>query len=675
STAYFFELSAQTATEKVVDNNTGEFYKFVTLAEDTVAPFIDVEIPSFVDSNELDIIGMTEINTLVELFVNGQAVTKTTFDDGEITLYNANLRPNQQNTILIRAIDAAGNTAEKTFNVFSDLVDPRITLTQPLPDIVAASSITVAGTISEQALLEVILDTAVVHNASVSSFSVNIPLKEGGNNLIIRATDGAGHVEEIDKTIISDTKPATITEIKPVAGSFYYEGRSIVDFEFLTEPDADVRIVLDSKGKLFIHDSTKRVGADGIVRYDNLDLEGIHFGPYSLEAEWVRAGPIPISTQPQISSYQTQIGTEASQRPVKIWIIVKDKAGHITTQQVSYTIGTCWSGELDFLILPLMEYQSPTLLSPERLAEGSEIATFVLNINYTGDAKPGEWQIQSIRFDKACRGGRAGEAPEFSLESDIRYDVACKILPNTPSMRERNSDGSLWYIRYNLGSTEEFTDFLESDWGNFAQHELVFPLKLTIRYKEKELDPLTNQIVWKTKTQTKCMSVAYFVDIPIDPRGILPDAMLEDWPKAMNETINDLTEIISNLEEVMEYVSIGCLSSMGVKFIVQIVRKIYCKLETRAALIWEKTPVGKRTGKEPMCPSNDEGRRSLPLNEQSRKGEKQTVPIAQSVRPTPYTKLKVVPGDDKTIYLKYRCPKCAGLWETEEKLYLLERWT
>ncbi|MBW2966296.1 fibronectin type III domain-containing protein, partial [Candidatus Woesearchaeota archaeon] len=129
STAYFFELSAQTATEKVVDNNTGEFYKFVTLAEDTVAPFIDVEIPSFVDTNELDIVGMTEINTLIELFVNGQAVTKTTFDDGEVTLYGVNLRPNQQNTILIRAIDAAGNTAEKTFNVFSDLVDPRITLT------------------------------------------------------------------------------------------------------------------------------------------------------------------------------------------------------------------------------------------------------------------------------------------------------------------------------------------------------------------------------------------------------------------------------------------------------------------------------------------------------------------------------------------------------------------
>ena len=676
STSYFFDLNAQTATADAVDNNSGQFYKFVTLEEDTVAPFIDVEIPGFVDTNELDIIGMTEINTLVDLFVNNQAVSKTAFDDGGITLYGVNLIPNQQNTILIRATDAAGNTAEKTFNVVSDLVDPAINLVQKIPDVVNSSSMTLTGSISEPALLEIILGTSVIYNATTSSFSVNLPLQEEENNLTIRATDNAGHVKEIENTIISDTRPATITEVKPVTGSFYYEGRSIIDLEFVTEPDADVKIVLDSEGKLYLHDSTRSSGDDGIVRYDDLDLEGLHFGPYSLEAAWARAGPIPISTQRLTSSYQTQIGTEASQRPVKIWIIVKDKGGHITTQQISYTIGTCWSGELDFMVLPLLEYQTPTLLSPERLEEGSEIATFVLSVNYTGDVQPGEWQIENIMFDKACRGGRAGEAPEFSLENDIRYNVSCNILPNSPSLKERNSAGTLWYIRYDLGSTKDFTDFLEDDWDDFARHELVFPLKLTIRYKEKVVNPATGQKEWKTKTQTKCMSVAYFVDIAIDPRDVLPDYMLEDWPDAMNDTINDLNETITKLEEFMEHVSIACLSSLGVRFILQIARKISCKLETRAAYIWSKTPIGQRKGEEPTCPTTDEGRMSLPLDEASRKGKEQKgVPITQEVRPKPYTQLKVTPGDPKTIYLKYRCPKCAGLWEAEEKLYQLERWT
>jgi hypothetical protein len=674
STNYYFEVISRTSAGTFVDNNSGNYYQFTTLAEDTEPPFIDLDIPTHIDSNEIDIIGTTETDTRIELYVNNQMVVSNIFYDGQVTFYGADLIPNQQNAILVRAIDAAGLMSQKTYSVFSDLIAPEITM-PALPNVTDQSAVTVAGTLSEIALFEILLNSTVVYSAEISAFSYNLALAEGVNNVIIRATDRAGHVEEITKTIISDTIPPTIEGITPTAGSFYYEGRAIIDLSFNTEPGAQVRVYQDSRGQLRKYDETEISNADGLVRFDNIELEGVHFGPYSASAEWPPIRNVSAATAAITQSYQTIQQTEAAQRPVNLWIAVQDAAGHVTTQQISYTIGTCWSGELDFLVLPLLEYQSPTLLSPQRLEEGSELISFILNINYTGNAE--EWKITDVTFDRACRGGRAGE-PEFFLEDDINYNVSCHILPDSPTTKERNSKGTLWYMRYDLASTKEFSeDFLE----NLAQlgpgeRELVFPLKLTIRYQEKEIDPVTKNKRWMPKIQTKCMSVAYFVDIPIDPRDILPDYMLEELPREMNNTINMLEGWIGNMTQIMEYVSTACLASMMTKFVVQIYRKIQCKLDTRAGLLAKAGEVTGATSGKPMCPETDEGRMSLPLNKKSRQGEKATITNPSTIiRPVDWTKLKITTADPTTIYLETRCPGCAGGWKAEAALYQLERWT
>jgi hypothetical protein len=636
-TAYFFELIAQTPTEILVDNKTGEFYRFVTLPVDTVAPFIDVELPEAVDSNELDITGRTEVNTKIELFVNGQVRRIITFDDGEIRFYGVDLLPNEPNIILLQAVDSAGNAAQKQFIVVSDLVAPAVTLVPALPDVIDARSMNLAGTLSETARINITLNDASVYSAEAASFSTNLQFIEGDNQLIIAAADKAGRETVIDKTIISDTLHPAVANLTPVTGSVYYEGRAVLDLSFATEPGAEVRLYKDSKGSLTKYDEIKPAGSDGRVRFDNVELEGAHFGPYSAAAEWPPLREVQPATGAGLAQ-QTQQGTEASERQVRLIIAVKDIAGHVTTHIANYQIVTCWSGELDFHVDNIIAYNTPTLLSPERLKEGSELVSFILNVSYQGEAPPGNWSITDIRFDKACRGGRLGE-PEFFLEDDIRYDTACRILPNDPRVRDSNNAKTLWYIRYDLGSTAEFTDFSEITWDEIGRHELIFPLKLTITYREKN-----PQGQWIQKTQTNCMQVAYFVDIPIDFSDVLPDWMLEDLPKSLNSTINDLDKIIEDVEKVTEFTATICLVSMIGKFVTKIVRRILCRLDSRAARLGLS-----QTG----CPPTDEARMSLPLDEET--GRQPPMPQA-------------------TGTLTASCPRCAKWWEAEAKLYNAQRW-
>ncbi len=653
STAYFFELIAQTPTEILVDGKSGEYYKFVTLEEDIVPPFIDVEIPEAVDSNELDIFGQTEIDTKIELFINGQLRRAVDFADGEINFYGVDLLPNEQNAILIQATDTGGNTAQKQFSVYSDLVAPIITLTPELPDVIATNAVNLAGQVSEQALINITLNDVPVHSAEAAVFSFNAQFTEGENSLVITASDKAGHITVFSKTIYSDMLPPTITEVTPNSGSFYYEGRAIMDLQLTTEPGSEVRVFRDARGILARYDESKIAGDTGKVRFDDVELEGPYFGPYSITAEWPSVRQVQSTTGTTSLSYQSQQQTEASERQVRLIIAVRDRAGHVTTQALSYTIGTCWSGELDFHIIPLLEYQSPTLLSPERLAEGSELISFVLNVNYTGTAPAEEWKITDVKIDRACRGGRLGE-PEFFLEDDIRYDISCSVLPNAPTSKDRNSAGTLWYVRYDLASTEEFTDFTELDWEEVGRHELVFPLKLTVRYKEMEIDSVTGKKRWSAvKTQTKCMSVAYFVDIPIDPRDVLPDWMLEDLPEGLNDTINTLDGIVNVTEEITEYVAMGCLGSLIIKFILKVSRRIRCRLETNTAKI------AKATGQSYTCPPTEEGRLSLPLNEKTDRAASRTIKTSDPVT---------------AIYLAESCPGCASAWKAEAALYQVERW-
>ena len=141
---YYYQVQSGEA----VDNNDGSLYSFNTLAPDTTAPEIKVELPAAVQGNRIDISGITEFGATVNVFVNGPLLRVTAADialpddpsQGRFTVADLALDSNKANVIKIEATDLAGNNALMQATVFSDTSKPKLDL-GILPEFVSEKNI------------------------------------------------------------------------------------------------------------------------------------------------------------------------------------------------------------------------------------------------------------------------------------------------------------------------------------------------------------------------------------------------------------------------------------------------------------------------------------------------------------------------------------------------------
>ena len=638
NTNYNYQVSSSTASETAIDDNSGVYYQFHTSSEDS-PPQLLIDIPKYVAKREVDIGGRTEINTIVSVYVNNIPAYKQTFVDGEIKFFNVDLTANSNNSILIRAEDDSGNINEKMFWVVSDLRKAVINASA-IPDFVKEKKLTIHGTVSETALVDIIVNNNPIYSKEGLSFSAQASLEEGENTVVIKSTDMAGNVDEISKTVVADTKKPTIDDIKPKDGSFYYEGKAKDDIEGITEPFAVVSLYYEIEEIIGNKNpDTKKVkidevisDANGYFKFKNIDFEKPEIrvdDVLGLKGQLKLTEIAPTDRPAEFTEKQNSIS-------ISLFIEVTDRAGLKEEKKLKYLVGTCWSGDLSFDITVLPEYQRPSLLSPERLKEGTEIISFMLNLSYLGDAAAGKWDVTGIDIDLAC--GRSAGKLARHFEKDPRYNISCRILPNKPSVIDHNRDKTLWFIEYKRLRTEKFKNFSKDFWKDFPNNEIIFPLKVTVKYKEKEFDRDKGKEIWSNlKHQSKCISTAYFVDIPIDPRKILPDFLLEDGIEFANNTIAKLDKLLPRLEKVIEVVGIACIASSVSRLAVKIYRNFMCRWESYKGKLTKE--------KEKKCPDE--------------KGDKET------------------PGrlELSMEELKEKCSSCASAWNAEAKVYQAYRWT
>ena len=126
-----------------------------------------------------------------------------------------------------------------------------------------------------------------------------------------------------------------------------------------------------------------------------------------------------------------------------------------------------------------------------------------------------------------------------------------------------------WYFKFNLGTADDFGDLNASYWQQFTNAQVKFPFKVRVFYTEK-LPGKQEQ----SKEQLVCRDMAYFVDVPIDPRDVLPDFLLEDSVEVVNDTIKIINEIEPILDDVIKFVGVGCIGSFGLRFVTQLYRRI-----------------------------------------------------------------------------------------------------
>lgn len=444
------------------------------------------------------------------------------------------------------------------------------------------------------------------------SFNFEVKLDKGDGNYKVKLVfeDKAGNKFISEKNIELDTKKPTVKITTPGSGAFIYENyANEVTVIGKTKPNARVHLFVDRLPYSLYDQSSLQAGglpneAFGITDSQNfpksfdsnfkiLEDRLQDISEKELESKCPRGGNCEsadksvtadnegnfrfekvdltaafafgtrIREVPVTEFRDVQLNKEAKElKKSNIFVIATDKLGQRGLARQAVSIGTCWSGNQSWDVIPLTQYQSPPLLSAERLAEGSESIYFFFNYTYIG--RGANAHIDGVFLQKAC-GTRE--------LLDPRFNISCQIMQGEFPAK-LNPDGTITYSAVPLNRFDGMERFLENDWKNFFKainNEMTFPFKIQIRYKHDVIDD-TGQVRKITETQTACQELTYVVDNALlDPRTIVPDFMLYDFVDFLQKAVNQLTKVQEQIDRVIDYVAIGCLYT----FFAHLVWKIY----------------------------------------------------------------------------------------------------
>ena len=530
-----------------------------------------------------------------------------------------------------------------------------------------------------------------------SSFAETIKLRgDGTYALILEAVDRANNKVTIEYEIILDTKPPSISIISPPRGTSIYESYSNnIDFYGITEPNAEVHLYVQRTPFKFLTERELRT-----FKIENLALEIQYLDSADLNAECrsLLEGRF-CSTGADYSTIADDEGnfffddvdlrsrvagritireeslTEFSQRPdlreskrTTLVFVAEEKSGLRNAIQANYNLITCWSGNQTWDVVPIIESQTPPLLSTERMSDGNENIGFFFKFNYVGRGSEGI--IRNVVLSKACDGTEFQESGR--LKKTQRFNISCQVLPSGGAGTIVNPDGDVSYTEIRLNRMPQMDRWLENDWNDFFDQlgtEITFPFKIRITYNHivngKEL----------RETQTTCQEVSYLVDNSrIDPRDILPDFLLVDFVDFLDDAARTLNLIREQVDRVVQYVAIGCVGSFLMRLSLQVYRRfISFTAEKRFVL--------------------ENALSSLTFNEEDKKKNEYCKQVADSVvrarnlgdldkEPKPgdederfkiYAGLKLEFFSDKDLEECF--PKVYGAWKKEASLYKAYRFT
>lgn len=203
---------------------------------ETLAPVIAVTAPTagaYLATNQPEIVftvldeaggsGVDEGTIALQLDGAALACTKTAITNGYRCTATPAVLADGPHTITVDAKDHDGNGATRQTVAFTvDTIPPVLELSSPADQLITATAAcTVAGTTNDAtsglATVSIQLngaDQGAVSVAADGSFSKALTLAEGSNTIVVTATDRAGKVTAITRTVLLDTTVPQITGIE-----------------------------------------------------------------------------------------------------------------------------------------------------------------------------------------------------------------------------------------------------------------------------------------------------------------------------------------------------------------------------------------------------------------------------------------------------------------------------
>ena len=467
------------------------------------------------------------------------------------------------------------------------------------------------------------IETKFVEKSSSSintsgSFSESLKLgKDGTYFLTIEVLDRAKNRVVIEKLLTLDTKKPDIEITNPPAGTLIFENyANEIDIRGITEPNARVHLFIertplgnlrDSRGNLNtsfdVSGLPNRIAHLDDAELDakcSFDLGGHQFCPTSADFSTVAddqgnfefenvdltsflSGGIRIG---EVSGreFSEERKLEESQE-TRLIFIATDSSGLRNAKEHKVRIGTCWSGQQSWEVIPLPEFQRPSLLKPHRLSENKEVIEFFFNYSYIGRGEIGDGLggITSITTSRACKG--------VETLDDERFNISCQIMPAS-GITDLSDDKTISFTIMQLQRIEGMDKFLQDDWESYfdaINNELTFPMRIRIAYTHTVDGKIEHEV------QSTCQEVTYILDNNIlDPRNVLPDFLLIDGVDFLEDSIKTLNEVNEQIGKVVDFVAVGCASSFVLRLVFQTYRRFVSFSEEKVFVLKElaKTVTG-----------------------------------------------------------------------------------
>lgn len=324
--------------------NTAVVRLKVTL--DTRPPYVVLSNPSgnvVTNLNTMTVVAVLENDLQVE--VNGESVAYGSdwypLDSGRLE-YPVSL-VEDENNIVIWAMDPAGNTIRISRQVLFDSEPPWIEVTRPTEGMhVSSHYVEVMGTVDPTAVLR--LNGEVVTTAD-GIFMVSISAAEGANTLVFWAVDGAGNERTMEIGFTVDTEMPSLV---------------------LTSPTEDPQVVTTSRFQI-----TGTVESAGMVTATSLTLDGYPFTTIDDGAGGETIFYLAISEEDGTFEIPVDLADGLNEMTVEVW----DATGNSASITVRLVLDTK---------APLLT----VLVNPSRTRDDGTIETWDRNIHITGSTEP-----------------------------------------------------------------------------------------------------------------------------------------------------------------------------------------------------------------------------------------------------------------------------------------------
>ena len=220
------QLNLNTGTNKVTiiakDEASNINETTLIIIVDKESPIINVNYPTITNS--------TKVNVSIEIKDNYGISYTCIYVDGELeqntTQTSINLTINLEegeHTVLIRTIDKAGNTAEKTITITVDLTPPDMSVCSPSPGLVTNSSSVLFNVSASDSVgvseIRVYVDGTLKLSNSSDRLCGSLGLSEGSHSVLVVAYDLAGNRRDSSFTVTVDLTAPIVSIECPTNGT------------------------------------------------------------------------------------------------------------------------------------------------------------------------------------------------------------------------------------------------------------------------------------------------------------------------------------------------------------------------------------------------------------------------------------------------------------------------